>query len=90
MEAWPPTLVIELQVYGRSFHINLAYGKPVSDHLSGLDFMSATWLTGFIGQHAGNPDRASTEGYADPSQDVFRGAQWLHNSNDKSGTAAAC
>ena len=56
VKAWPPALVIDLQVVGRSFHINLAYSKPVSDHLSGLDFMAATWLTGFIGQHAGSPD----------------------------------
>ena len=56
VEAWTPALVIDLQVYGRGFHINLTYSKPVFDHLSRLDFMAATWPTGYIGQHAGNPD----------------------------------
>ena len=56
VKEWPPALVIDFQMVGHSFHINLAYSKPVSDHLSGLDFMAATWLTGFIGQHTGNPE----------------------------------
>lgn len=56
VKSWPPALVVDLQMLGRSFHISVAYSKPVSDYLSGLNFMAATWQHGFIGQHTGNPE----------------------------------
>ena len=66
-------LFVTVDVVGGAFHIQFDYSKPVTDHITGIDWAATTWKAGVTGTHGENADfiLARVAGFTDKFIDEY-------------------